>query len=461
MVMTIQEKDTIREKELQDIVAKAIEDGVSYGSISKQPFSDGTKVRTYVERAYGGIIPFCERYNLPMDTIVPVNHLVDYKASKLTEDEVIERIKEMHKGLERGFTETRVKSSVDGRILIAASRRIYGYWDVAIKEAGIIPARANEDMIIEYTPEIIKLYSEGVPISRIGEVVPISHSTIKRVLVDNGFTIISAQEWSSINNPVLYDKQEVDEYIKYLLNLSIERKVTVGTVKKDNPEMLRAIKYYYKSFRNAFVNRGEYLLDKKIPKSWNREFLIAQLKLGASLGKPLNSSYFTYNCPSTENYARKEFGSWENALVEADIPLDAVYIGAAEFSKLGHTFEDILGQILVELGYSLLDSPHDRWQPDFAVGNKWIDAKLSEYTHTSKDKSGLTVIEKYEPCCDELELVFLRGNRKTSRKLSGKTTLIHVSHYVNKLPESRRDHYNEILTQIEREANAIEYQKGA
>lgn len=461
MNTTLQEKDAIREKELYKIVMDAVENKIKYSEFRQQTFTDGTKIRAYVERKYGSIISFCETHGMPYEEIVTVNNIVAYKSASMTCDEVVVQIKQIHRELDRGIQEKVVKTTIEGRILVSAAKRFYKHWDEAVLACGIVPYRANDKVVAVHIDDIIRMYREGLSISKIEQTMPFGFHVIKRILIDNGLSITSQAEWSRINNPIKYSKQEVDEYIRRLLDLSLDKRITVTTVKDDDSEMLIAIRYYYKSFTKAFLIDGEYLLDKKVPKNYNRKFFLDQLRLGYELGNTLNSTYFTVNNPGTEYYARKEFGSWENAIEQAGIPLDYIHLSSAEFSRLGHRFEKVLSDILEELNFIFSSNTHDRWKPDFIVGNKWIDAKLSQYTHSGRDKNGLTVIEKYEPNCEELEIVFLRGNKDTFRKITDKTTLIHVSYYVNKLPIERQRHYNALLTQIELESNSIVFEEGA
>lgn len=461
MKLTNAEKDAIREEELKAIIDKALENGEKYSAFSGRTFNDGTRISSYIETKYGGFILYCEANGIQAEEFMPIGHIVAYKARQMTRNEVLSGIKALHKGMRRGLLKKEAQNSLEGRVLVAASQRMYGSWDNALKECGIVPFRADKETVEQYTPKIVEMYTNGSSIGKITKEVPLSHHAVRRALVNNGIDIISSSERASRESPIIHSKEEVNKYINELLEASVNERITSYYIKEHNPEMLRSITKYYKTISNAFAESGQYLLDKKVPKVWTRDFLNKQLKLGKDLGLPLNSTYFTERSPSVESFARKEYGTWENALKDAGVPLEYVRTSSTEFAKLGNMFEDVLRGILNELGYEMTENTHDRWCPDFVIGDKWVDAKLSEYTYLGKDDNGLTVIDKYEPYCEELELVFLRGNRGTCRKLSEKTTLVHVSKYVNKLPTDRQEHYNDILTQIEREANSIEYDQGA
>lgn len=70
---------------------------------------------------------------------------------------------------------------------------------------------------------------------------------------------------------------------------------------------------------------------------------------------------------------------------------------------VGYMFEELLGEILNELGVDFKKYAHERWKPDFVVGNTWIDAKLTY-------RSGIfKTYEKYKECCEKVVFVYLIG----------------------------------------------------
>lgn len=116
----------------------------------------------------------------------------------------------------------------------------------------------------------------------------------------------------------------------------------------------------------------------------------------------------------------------------------------------GHSFEEVLGEIFREIGKDYVKERYGDCIPDFAVGDLWYDAKLSETTiHLCK------TVEKYEPNCVALTIVFLRGNKNTDRKLTDKTRLVHVSHYLKRLPEIRQKYFSRKLKRI---TQTLEYE---
>ncbi len=111
----------------------------------------------------------------------------------------------------------------------------------------------------------------------------------------------------------------------------------------------------------------------------------------------------------------------------------------------GYAFEELVGELFTEIGMDI--AKQQRFGdciPDFVSGNTWYDAKLSEWTvHTSD------TIKKYEPKCDRLVIVFLRGNITTDRMLTDKTRIVNVRHYVDQLPRISRGFYLRKFSEIE------------
>jgi hypothetical protein len=111
---------------------------------------------------------------------------------------------------------------------------------------------------------------------------------------------------------------------------------------------------------------------------------------------------------------------------------------------LGLSFEKILGDILTELEVPFKKGYSRTIKPDFNLGNKWIDAKLSKTTYLSPT---CKTIEKYEPLCEELELVYLIGDSST-QVLTEKTKLVHVSEYTKELPKDKQIFYQKLLDEL-------------
>lgn len=120
------------------------------------------------------------------------------------------------------------------------------------------------------------------------------------------------------------------------------------------------------------------------------------------------------------------------------------------FSDLGKQFELLVSQLFSEinLNFTQYNSGIKGCVPDFILSKThWLDAKLSEHTVFRSE-----TIQKYEPHVDKLTIVYLRKTSQLEwrRMVTPKTELVHISFYLNHLPETRRSYYEEILNDIEK-----------
>lgn len=109
----------------------------------------------------------------------------------------------------------------------------------------------------------------------------------------------------------------------------------------------------------------------------------------------------------------------------------------------GHKFEEVLGEILREIGVDFSKYNHDTYKPDFVVGDTWVDAKLSRDCRSSK------TYKRYKEHCSELIIVYLRGPVKESRtrlgyrKISAYLLLRRID------CDNKRSYYERLLNRIE------------
>lgn len=120
------------------------------------------------------------------------------------------------------------------------------------------------------------------------------------------------------------------------------------------------------------------------------------------------------------------------------------------FSDLGKQFELLVARLFSEinLSFTKYNSGIKGCIPDFILSKThWLDAKLSEHTIFRSE-----TIQKYEPYVDKLTIVYLRKTSQLEwrRMVTPKTELVHISFYLNQLPEARRSYYEEILNEIEK-----------
>lgn len=245
----------------------------------------------------------------------------------------------------------------------------------------------------------------------------------------------------SANAKEIINKRDIDAFINELINSDV--KVCASYLLLNHPLEYHSIKHHYGSIAEAFTLMDVYVLDKAVPKKWTAEFLTSQIVLGYETNKQLNTDYIVRFAPSAEEFARKCFGSWRNAIISAGLPIEYVELDSQKASRDGHKFEEILGEILGDLGVNFRKYEHERWRPDFVVGNHWIDAKLSQWTVFNSD-----TVENYEPHCEELTIIFLRGDKEFDKKLTGKTRMVNVYALLKNLSEDKQRLYNQNLADV-------------
>lgn len=122
------------------------------------------------------------------------------------------------------------------------------------------------------------------------------------------------------------------------------------------------------------------------------------------------------------------------------------------YSELGRKFEEVVGEILEEtsIRFSKYNCGIKGCEPDFIISQShWMDAKLSEHTVFNSE-----TIQKYEPHIEKLTIIYLRKTSQLEfkRMVSTKTELVHISHFIEPLPNERKVYYNDILREIEKKA---------
>lgn len=196
-----------------------------------------------------------------------------------------------------------------------------------------------------------------------------------------------------------------------------------------------------------------YIADYSTPEGIRRE--ITRLWY---IGAPMNYKAIASRRQTLLRVANAHIGSWRKAVESAGIPYDSVCKTDNTLSECGEQFESVFAELLAELGYEF-DREGELTaetfgdfaiKPDFILPNyRFIDCKLSEWTDASE-----MLKRYYDESPNGITIVYLRG-KKTRRERGRKWRYEHASVYefVGQLPEERRGHYCEILTEIERKAN--------
>lgn len=452
-VLTREERKKQVMDETKDYIEQAYNEGKTYVDVSKDklPVTE-TILKNSVEHNFNSVVEVCHELNIPEEKFVSESGLTRYYSRLLTKNDVDKFIKEIHIGYEKGRHGKHVSKELgNGSEFVAASKRFYGTWEMALYRNGITPRIIkSKGLIKEVSKDIIPIYKRTQSIQDTALEMNLSDETVRKCLTSSGVEIIDKSGWYRNEIPPI-PKDEIDLFIKSIIGDSINKRYTSEGIIKDNPLEAFSIRKYYGNISNAFSASNLYILDKQVPKAWNKEVLINQIKMGYGLGKELNTEHISKGVgASAETYARRAFGSWRAAIEKAGIPYEEVSKDSETNMDCGREFEAVLGDVFTELGVKYKKEYHDIYKPDYVVGDQWYDAKLSEYTYAGRDRKGNTVIDNYEPYCDRLTLVFLIGNDGTDRMVTDKTRLVHVSHYVCRLDDVRRAHYNRRLDDIKR-----------
>lgn len=159
---------------------------------------------------------------------------------------------------------------------------------------------------------------------------------------------------------------------------------------------------------------------------------------------PLLYDYIVHLYRNVERYFReykmvRKYAHWKPRRK----PLVLIY------SELGKRFEELVGELLQEINlpYTKYNCGIKGCEPDFILNrNHWMDAKLSEHTVFNSE-----TMQKYEPHIEKLTIIYLRKTSQLEKKrmVTPKTELVHISCFLEKLPDSRRSYYEEQLKDIQ------------
>lgn len=185
----------------------------------------------------------------------------------------------------------------------------------------------------------------------------------------------------------------------------------------------------------------------------DKRSIIAEIWRRYNEGLPLNYNAIHAEDDSLRRRCTKLFGGYRYAVEAAGFTYSKVRIDTDKASYYGNLFENIVGELLTELSIEYEQYAHSKYNPDFVLSHgRWIDAKLSEWTVTNRD---CDTIEKYEPICRSLTVIYLRG-RENDRMITKKTRLIHVNKYVKQLPRHRRGYFYARFEEILRNLNELD-----
>lgn len=255
------------------------------------------------------------------------------------------------------------------------------------------------------------------------------------------------KEWERVAR----ERRKNKVYAKVRERIDNNMSMKYNDIYNDDPSLLYDI-YRISSIYDILLDIGiteeEMISDYGLTRNINKHTLtvdeiIDRLDYLKSIGRLSTSAMRTeFNDLRLEQSIKKIYGSVDNCFQELGYERDIYDININV--KMGRMFENILNDILIDLGYTfkryiILDN---NTIPDFYIDNgDIIDAKLSSWT-TSIDND----IKNYKPFCNNLIFIYLRGNDRSSKNKNIK--FINVYDLIDNLNKDKKNYYRDKLSEI-------------
>jgi hypothetical protein len=362
------------------------------------------------------------------------------KNYKHTKDEVDEFIRHSHEA-GKNSSYLKNKGTQEEKSLYSSLLRMYGTWTEALKANGIKPKRVNR--VFNSKEDVAKTYVEDI---RKG----VKKSDIR--YYKSYFNSLEELErhLGIYKEPAVfevYEKDTLDTLVFDVYNNEPE-KVTVEILDNCDPNIVYSIRHHYNSVTEYFSRMDIDLCAKPyVPFKWDAENIKRQLLRWIREGKPVNYTAVANKNKGLIAASRKFYGNYEGLFDACGLNYDDYRTDTNLASYYGKTLEDVFEDILIDLEIKYESQPEiNKCHPDFVSGATWYDAKLSEWTIRHPD---CITIEKYEPHCEKLVIVFLRGNKNTDKMITEKTRLVNIYKFVEMLPDAKQTQYLNRLNEIE------------
>ncbi|WP_281202664.1 hypothetical protein [Cytobacillus kochii] len=169
---------------------------------------------------------------------------------------------------------------------------------------------------------------------------------------------------------------------------------------------------------------------------WTKESLRKKLFELLSEGERINPQSVS-EIEGFYSSAKKLHGSYEAFLIENGLDPKAYFHRKRHLNTIKSTagllFEEVLADLLVELGLKVIQETKNGFRPDFIVkapsSEKWVDAKLTEMTALQSSS-----INKYVDHCDKLVLIYLIGEDK-DYNITKKVRVVNVNRFLERLTD--------------------------
>lgn len=332
--------------------------------------------------------------------------------------------------------------------LYGAARRYFRSWENAVNSSGldynniIKTTKWSKALIKE---NILELHENGIPLNP-GNIRKINPSLLKYAYAMFGSWEKAIKE-VGIDCEIFKYKRWNKEVVVNKLNERHNKGLPLNpkSIEDDELSLYLMARYYFGSLENAMEMAGLNYKDNLSKKlDWTKEEVIDQIVEMYHCGNMINQTLMKLERGSLINAARKFFGSWENAVKNAGLDYNLIRQDHLSASFYGRKFEELLEIILQELNLTYSKGYNKDIKPDFVLSDgKWIDAKLSEWTIHYCD-----TIEKYEPYCNEMDIVYLRGDKEKVTQLTDKTKMYSVYRLIQSLPDETKINYTKLLDQL-------------
>lgn len=419
----------------EDVLA-TVEKSISEGLSAKDAFKKYKGLDYAIRRTYGGIKGLQDSTGLTF----PRKERTNTRPSKYSDEELTQFVMSaVSKGL------TGAKAKQENPRLYNACFKKWGSWNKALIANGYTPTRKTprHDWTKDELAEIyLKEIGSGIPKQDVS-----NKAAIRKLF--GGLTEI--QKYLGIYEEEtqyeLLSKVSIDCFVNQALKMDVDN-ISMELLDSLNANLTYSIKHYYGGITEYFsiIDIDRY---KKpyAPFTWTKENIVWQLERWIREGYPVNYTAIQSKHKGIIVACRKLFGSYKKAFEYAGLNYDDYRIDTAMASRQGFEFENVVAEILTDLGVEYLREPSiNGCHPDFVIGDHWIDAKLSEWTVSFADCG---TIHKYLPHCKKLTIIYLRKMKDdTSHTNELGIDLVHVSELLKRLPENKAQKYQRKLDAI-------------
>lgn len=243
-----------------------------------------------------------------------------------------------------------------------------------------------------------------------------------------------------------YTKKSIQKQIDDMSDKGIS--LSYSSVNKIDPSLVGAVKRLFGVSWNIYLSQIG-LHEHKIRKDYNKDEIQGRLqkilKEHGNLQQETVRKYDSGLC----KYASTICGGYENMIKIFGLekywsPHSNINISKGKMLEL--LMKEYLDEMNIDYKYNkVIGNQRTKGciRPDFNLGEKVIDCKLSAWTPSIED-----TINKYSKHFSEITIVYLRGNQNTTKKFSDIATFINFKELIATLPQDRIKYFSEKADEI-------------